>query len=65
MSEKVYVEEIECSNCGKMCNVSEHNIYCGSCGKIFIKFMSIMDEEDMEERSHNRRTGIDVDQVDG
>jgi len=56
---------IKCPNCGKVCRINEYVNHCSNCGRIFMKNVDIMSDKKIKERSKNRRTGIDVDKLDG
>ena len=54
-----------CMNCKRTIMISEHSPKCPYCGRVFTEYMKNMPKQDIIERSKNRRTGKDVDQVDG
>ena len=55
---------VECPNCVKETHIDEHVQHC-ECGRIFVEYLDTYSDEKMKRKSHHRRTGIDVDQVDG
>ena len=54
-----------CPNCKYNFMISEHQPKCPKCGRVFVEYMNKMSKEDIIERSKNRRTGKDVDKLDG
>jgi len=56
---------IKCPNCGLSFIISEHSPKCPKCGRVFLKFLKIFSEDKIKEKSHIRRTSIDVDKLDG
>jgi len=57
--------KIQCSNCGNLCNVNEYVKHCSKCGKIFTELINVMSDEKIKEKTTIRRTGKDVDKLDG
>ena len=56
---------IKCPNCGNMCQLNEYTKYCRKCGRIFVEYLDIMSDEKIKHKTTTRRTGKDVDQLDG
>ena len=54
-----------CSNCGNVCRINEYVKHCSKCGFIFIDLIIVMSNEDIIRKSNTRRTGKDVDRLDG
>jgi uncharacterized Zn finger protein len=57
--------KIKCPNCGNMCRINEYVKHCPKCGRIFIEFIDIMDEEEIKHRASTHRSGDGVDRLDG
>ena len=55
----------QCTNCDNLCNINEYVNHCSNCGKIFTEVISIMSDEKIKEKTTIRRTGKDVDKLDG
>jgi len=54
-----------CPNCRTITEIDEFHNHCIKCGFIWIDMIEKMSDEEVEERTHTRRTGDGVDQIDG
>jgi hypothetical protein len=63
--EGVRTINVVCPNCKEECEINEYVNHCDKCGRMFIEYMESISLKDIERKSHHRRTGRDVDQLDG
>lgn len=57
--------KVTCPNCKNVCILNEYINHCKNCGFIFINMIKRLSDDETEEKSHTRRTGYGVDQLDG